>query len=59
MRESPGRDLQRILDEKINPWGIIVQSVEIGDVRIPRATWGVFTVYQKRRTGVEQVAISS
>jgi regulator of protease activity HflC (stomatin/prohibitin superfamily) len=31
-----GRDLQRILDDKSNPWGITVQSVEVRDVRIPR-----------------------
>lgn len=36
-RESLGRQLQRILDEKTNPWGITVQSVEIRDVRIPPA----------------------
>jgi regulator of protease activity HflC (stomatin/prohibitin superfamily) len=36
-RESLGRELQRILDEKTNPWGITVQSVEIRDVRIPQA----------------------
>jgi regulator of protease activity HflC (stomatin/prohibitin superfamily) len=36
-RESLGRELQRILDEKTNPWGITVQSVEIRDVRIPPA----------------------
>jgi regulator of protease activity HflC (stomatin/prohibitin superfamily) len=35
-RESMGRELQRILDEKTNPWGITVQSVEIRDVRIPQ-----------------------
>src|SRR5580693_2882195 len=34
-RESMGRELQSILDEKTNPWGITVQSVEIRDVRIP------------------------
>jgi regulator of protease activity HflC (stomatin/prohibitin superfamily) len=34
-RESLGRELQRILDEKTNPWGITIQSVEIRDVRIP------------------------
>src|SRR5580700_5542783 len=34
-REPMGRELQRILDEKTNPWGITVQSVEIRDVRIP------------------------
>jgi regulator of protease activity HflC (stomatin/prohibitin superfamily) len=36
-RESLGRELQCILDEKTNPWGITVQSVEIRDVRIPQA----------------------
>lgn len=36
-REPLGRELQRILDEKTNPWGITVQSVEIRDVRIPQA----------------------
>jgi len=35
-RETLGRELQRILDEKTNPWGITVQSVEVKDVRIPR-----------------------
>ena len=34
-REVLGRELQRILDEKTNPWGITVQSVEIRDVQIP------------------------
>lgn len=34
-RELLGRELQRLLDEKTNPWGITVQSVEIRDVRIP------------------------
>jgi regulator of protease activity HflC (stomatin/prohibitin superfamily) len=36
-RELMGRELQRILDEKTNPWGITVQSVEIRDVRIPQS----------------------
>lgn len=36
-RESLGRELQRILDEKTNGWGITVQSVEIRDVHIPAA----------------------
>ncbi len=35
-RESLGRELQKILDEKTNPWGITVQSVEIRDVHIPK-----------------------
>jgi regulator of protease activity HflC (stomatin/prohibitin superfamily) len=34
-REKLGQELARILDEKTNPWGITVQSVEIRDVRIP------------------------
>ena len=36
-REALGHELQRILDEKTNPWGITVQSVEVRDVRIPQA----------------------
>ena len=36
-RETLGQELQRILDEKTNPWGITVQSVEIRDVHIPQA----------------------
>lgn len=36
-REILGRELQKILDEKTNPWGITVQSVEIRDVQIPQA----------------------
>jgi uncharacterized membrane protein YqiK len=36
-RELLGKELQRILDEKTNPWGITVQSVEIRDVHIPQA----------------------
>src|ERR1700760_4367522 len=36
-RETLGRELQRILDEKTTPWGITVKSVEIRDVRIPQA----------------------
>ena len=36
-RESLGHELQRILDEKTNAWGITVQSVEIRDVHIPPA----------------------
>jgi regulator of protease activity HflC (stomatin/prohibitin superfamily) len=30
-----GKQLQAILDEKTNPWGITVGSVEIRDVKIP------------------------
>jgi regulator of protease activity HflC (stomatin/prohibitin superfamily) len=36
-RETLGRELQRILDEKTNSWGITVHSVEIRDVQIPAA----------------------
>ncbi|HEY2470223.1 MAG TPA: slipin family protein [Terracidiphilus sp.] len=35
-RETLGRELQRILDEKTTGWGITVQSVEVRDVRIPQ-----------------------
>ncbi|MFB3070282.1 MAG: slipin family protein [Gemmatimonadales bacterium] len=36
-RKELGRILQKILDEKMNEWGIQVQSVEIRDVIIPKA----------------------
>ena len=36
-REQLNKELQRILDEKTNPWGITVQSVEVRDVHIPQA----------------------
>jgi regulator of protease activity HflC (stomatin/prohibitin superfamily) len=36
-RESIGEELQRTLDEKTNPWGITIQSVEVRDVQIPQA----------------------
>ena len=35
-REKLGKRLQEILDEKTNPWGITVQSVEIRDIIIPK-----------------------
>ena len=34
-REKLGQELQKILDDKTNPWGITIQSVEIRDVKIP------------------------
>ena len=36
-REAIGVELQRNLDEKTNPWGITIQSVEVRDVQIPQA----------------------
>jgi regulator of protease activity HflC (stomatin/prohibitin superfamily) len=36
-REALGRALQSALDQKTNPWGITVQSVEIRDVIIPES----------------------
>lgn len=36
-REQLGKRLKEILDEKTNPWGITVQSVEIRDIIIPKA----------------------
>ncbi len=35
-REKLGKTLQEILDEKTNPWGITVQSVEIRDIILPK-----------------------
>ena len=36
-RDTLGRELQKILDEKTTSWGITVQSVEVRYVRIPQA----------------------
>jgi len=36
-REQLGEELRKILDDKTNPWGITVHSVEIRDVKIPQA----------------------
>ena len=35
-REEVGRDIQRILDAKTNPWGISIFSVEFTDIIIPK-----------------------
>ena len=35
-REEVGRDIQRILDAKTNPWGISIFSVEFTDILIPK-----------------------
>jgi regulator of protease activity HflC (stomatin/prohibitin superfamily) len=35
-REKFGKRLQEVLDEKTNPWGITVQSVEIRDIILPK-----------------------
>ncbi|MFC1780950.1 slipin family protein [Planctomycetota bacterium] len=35
-REKLGKKLQEILDEKTNPWGITIQSVEIRDIILPK-----------------------
>jgi regulator of protease activity HflC (stomatin/prohibitin superfamily) len=35
-REKFGRRLQEVLDEKTNPWGITIQSVEIRDIILPK-----------------------
>lgn len=36
-RDELGKRLKEVLDEKTNPWGITVQSVEIRDIIIPTA----------------------
>jgi len=36
-RDDLGKKLQAILDEKTNPWGITIQSVEIRDIILPAA----------------------
>lgn len=35
-REEVGRELQRLLDAKTNPWGITILSVEFTDIEIPK-----------------------
>ncbi|HUO83985.1 MAG TPA: slipin family protein [Thermoanaerobaculia bacterium] len=35
-RDRLGGELRRILDDKTNPWGITIHSVEIRDVKIPQ-----------------------
>ena len=42
-REALGKKLQAILDEKTNPWGITVQSVEIRDIILPKDLEGAMS----------------
>ncbi|MGC9313812.1 MAG: slipin family protein [Sediminispirochaetaceae bacterium] len=35
-RDELGREIQRILDAKTNPWGVTVLSIEITDIIIPK-----------------------
>jgi regulator of protease activity HflC (stomatin/prohibitin superfamily) len=35
-RDRLGREIQKVLDEKTNTWGITIQSVEIRDIIIPQ-----------------------
>ena len=35
-RDRLGREIQQVLDAKMNPWGITAQSVEIRDIIIPK-----------------------
>ena len=58
-RELLGKELQRILDEKTNPWGITVQSVEIRDVHIPSALEDAMSRQASRRISVIVAAILS
>lgn len=34
-RENIGREMQVVLDEATDPWGVLVENVEIKDVRLP------------------------
>ena len=36
-RQKLGDEIQKVLDEKTNPWGITIQSIEITDVVIPES----------------------
>ncbi len=56
-RESMGRELQKLLDEKTNPWGITVQSVEIRDVTIPQSAAGRDVAAARRPNGERQARL--
>ena len=47
-RETMGRELQRILDEKTTPWGITVQSVEIPGTCGFRSRWRMRCTSRRR-----------
>ncbi|MFC1712192.1 slipin family protein [Candidatus Poribacteria bacterium] len=36
-RDRVGEEIQKVLAEKTNPWGITVQAIEIRDIAIPKA----------------------
>jgi regulator of protease activity HflC (stomatin/prohibitin superfamily) len=36
-RERLGKEIQKVLDRKTDPWGITIQTVEIRDIVIPKA----------------------
>ena len=48
-REKIGKELQRIIDERTEPWGINVISVEVKDVLIPSA-WRMRCRCRRRRS---------
>ena len=48
-REKLGRELQKIIDERTEPWGINVISVEVKDVLIPPA-WKTRCRCRRRRS---------
>ena len=58
-RETMGHELQRILDEKTNPWGITVQSVEIRDVHIPQALEDAMSRRRRRSANARPASFSA
>jgi SPFH domain / Band 7 family len=35
-RDNLGREIQKVLDKKTDPWGVTIQSIEIRDIIIPK-----------------------
>ena len=41
-REQLDRELKRVLEEKVAPWGVTVLSVEVRDILLPRHCWATW-----------------
>ena len=50
-RDKLGAELQRIIDERTEPWGIHVNSVEVKDVLIPGGLENAMSMQAQARTG--------
>ena len=42
-REQLGQEIQKVLDEKTNAWGVTTQSIEISDIVIPKGLEGAMS----------------